>query len=691
MSDKIKAQHLERKAILYVRQSSSYQVQHNEESRRLQYAMRHRLEDLGWREIEVVDEDLGRSAAGTVARAGFERMVSEVCLGKVGAVAAREVSRFARNSREWQQLVEVCRVVDTLLIDQDVVYAPRHSNDRLLLGLKGSLNEYELDLLRQRSLEARYEKARRGELVVSAPVGFLRTEDQRLELNPDQRVQERIRLVFRKFLELGSIRQTLLWFLEEDLQVPAQVADGSVVWKRPRYTSIRGILTNPAYGGAYAFGRTEHGARVEGGRTRKVSRHRQREEWIALIPQHHEGYVGWEQFEQIQTMIAGNCRASQPGAPKRGAALLAGLLRCRRCGRKLMVSYTGGGRVFLRYSCTRGYLDNGDPKCLGVGGIPLDAAIGREVIRVVGPAAIEAAVYASREQHQQLDLTQSALQQDLEAARYAARRTQKQFDAADPENRLVADELERRWNQALERVQELEVRLEQFEQQRGNETSTSATAEEFADLPGLLTRLWNDPATDTRLKKRIVRTLLHEVLVDIQEETNHIELVLHWQGGLHTELRLPRRRRGSATRTDTNIQEAVRILALICPDKAIAGFLNRNDLKTGRGNRWTQERITSLRQYHKIPNHDPQLKAEQGWLTLTAAAQFLRVSSRTLRIAAENGIIPGQHPLADGPWVFRRADLQSPAAQQLVDRTRNRQHTPAVPNPRQQNLGFSGT
>ena len=350
MHEKIGAHHLERKAILYVRQSSAHQVLHNRESSALQYAMRDRLASLGWSHIETVDDDLGRSAAGGVARAGFDRMVAEVCLGKVGAVAAREVSRFARNSRDWQQLIEMCRVVDTVLIDQEAVYAPRQGNDRLLLGLKGSLNEYELDLLRQRSLSARYEKARRGELVVTVPIGFLKAGD-RIEKDPDRRIQEAIALVFDKVAELGSARQALLWFLEQGLDLPVRYANGDVTWRRPNYATIHRMIANSIYGGAYAYGKSRS---VPGYDGRSGIRRKARDEWLALIPDAHEGYVSWERAEEIRKMVSDNVPTSRHhGAPKHGDALLAGLFRCERCGRKLTVRYTGSNHNIPRYSCCR--------------------------------------------------------------------------------------------------------------------------------------------------------------------------------------------------------------------------------------------------------------------------------------------------------------------------------------------------
>jgi DNA invertase Pin-like site-specific DNA recombinase len=691
MSDKIKSQHLERKAILYIRQSSAYQVSHNLESQKLQYAMQERLQQLGWREIEVVDEDLGRSAAGTVTRAGFERMVAEVCLGKVGAVAAREVSRFARNSREWQQLVEVCRVVDTVLIDQETVYTPRQSNDRLLLGLKGSLNEYELDLLRQRSVEARREKARRGELLVTAPIGYLKTEEQHWEKDPDRRVQQAVLLVFRKFVELGTARQTLLWFLEHGLQLPVYTRQGETFWKRPTYATVYRILTNPIYGGAYAYGKTERTLHYENGEPRRGARRKPREQWLALIPNSHEGYVSWEQHQQIRRSIAENVRGGEPsGIVQGGTALMTGLLRCRRCGRKLAVSYTGNHHDVLRYECRRGWLDSGEPRCIGFGGMPVDETIAQEVLRVVQPAAVEAAVLASEEEARKQDEVLEAWGRDLEAARYAAQRAQKQYDAADPENRLVADELERRWNQALQQVREIELRIEQHVHGQGK--ASTATREEYEELATKLETVWNCADTDVRLKKRMVRTLIHEVVVDVDAEAGELILVLHWQGGVHTELRLPRRRRGhNRKQTSKEIVDAVRTLARICSDEVIAGALNRNRLLTGRGNRWTKEGVTSLRSHHAILCYGTDRRQTEGWMNLTEAADSIGVSARTLRLAVERGEIEADHPLDDGPWVFNRCELEKKATVSFVERVRGGKPDPAIPNSHQRNFGFSTT
>jgi hypothetical protein len=365
-------------------------------------------------------------------------------------------------------------------------------------------------------------------------------------------------------------------------------------------------------------------------------------------------------------------------------------LRCRRCGHKLTVRYTGNHHDVLRYSCWRGFLDSGQPRCIAFGGVSVDEAIGRELLRVVQPAAIEAALMAHEEQAHQRDEVLAALERDLEAARYGARRTQKQFDATDPDNRLVADELERRWNQALQHVRDLEARIEQHRNSQGN--LVAPAREELAQLASDLEALWSDPEADARLKKRIVRTLIHEVVVDVDAEVGEVILIIHWKGGLHSELRLPRRRRGqNSSQSSQDTLDAVKVLAHIYSDDMIASALNRSGLRTGRGNRWTRERVTSLRTHQGIPCYSADRRSAEGWMNLTEAARFLHISPRTLRLAVERGEIQAQHPVADGPWVFNQRDLETDAARQLVQRVARGTRNPAVSSAEQTRFEFSST
>jgi hypothetical protein len=320
----------------------------------------------------------------------------------------------------------------------------------------------------------------------------------------------------------------------------------------------------------------------------------------------------------------------------------------------------------------------------------VDQAITREILRVVQPAAIEAAIIAHEEQARQVDEVLAALQRDLEAAQYSARRAQKQFDAADPENRLVTDELERRWNQSLQRVREIEAQIQQHQDRQG--PLTMPRREEFAELAADLESLWNDAETDARLKKRIIRTLIRDIIVDVDSQAGEVILVVHWKGGIHTELRLPRRRRGqNSTQTSIEVLEAVRVLAHICSDQLIAGVLNRNGLLTGRGNRWTRERVTALRSHNHIPCYRADQRESGPWMNLTEAAKHLGMSARTLRLAVERGEIEAQHPLTDGPWVFNRETLQTAAAATLIARVNGRNRQPAIPNTEQAAFEFSST
>lgn len=671
MSEKIKPIHLSKKAILYIRQSSQFQVNYYQESKKLQYGMQARLQQMGWQDIEVIDDDLGISASGTEERCGFERMVAQVCMGQIGTVAARELSRFARNSRDWQQLIEVCRVVDTILIDHDSVYDPRNSNDRLLLGLKGSLNEYELDLLRLRSQEARKEKARRGELLVSVPVGYVKNNGV-IEKTADLRIQKAIELVFEKFLELGSVRQTTHWFVNNDVKMPSTWLTEKVDWKLPGYSIIVKILKNPVYAGIYAYGKTQVQRVFEEGRLRKQSKLLPMKDWQVFIEDHHEAYVSKERFFRIQAMITENAQnETSKGAAKKGAALLTGLLRCKRCGRKLTVSYMGRQKNVLRYVCRRGDLDAGQPKCINFNGNDVDAAVGNEVLKVIKPSVIDASYRAWEDSCRQEDEIIASLQLELQQAQYDSQRAWRQYDLTDPENRMVASELEKRWNTSLEQIRTLEQKIEQEKQRR--KINAMPSKEEFLALSRDIPLIWNHPETEVTLKKRILRTLIEEVLVDVDSAKGLIEVVIHWKGGIHSELQVRRRKRGrNNLATSANVADIIKELAKVCSDDMIANIMNRNRYKTGFNNRWNRERVTSFRAKRKIPKCTAESKIEQGWMNLSEASAFLGVTNLPLRNAVEKGQLKAIHPLPDGPWIFNRMDLDTQDARMVVEAIKNR-------------------
>lgn len=451
------------------------------------------------------------------------------------------------------------------------------------------------------------------------------------------------------------------------------------------------MIENPIYGGAYAYGksRVATGYDAAGG-IRPRSRRKARAEWLALIPDVHEGYVSWERAEAIRKMVSDNVPTGRHhGAPKHGDALLAGLVRCRRCGRKLTVRYTGTGHNIPRYSCWRGLLDNGEPRCIAFGGLRVDDAIEEALLRVVEPGAIAAAVEAEAQAASRRDQVRDALVRDLEAARYSADRAFRQYDVIDPQNRLVAAELELRWNWALTRVGEIESRIAAHD--ASTPISSLLSPIHVTELAAGLRAVWSAPTTDARLKKRIVRTVIHEVIANIDEEASEIVLLIYWIGGVHTELRLPRRRRGQRNSTSADIIAAVRQLVLIVNDDLIAGILNRNGLLTGHGNRWTRERVAALRSHHRIPVFQPAPDGNEPWLNLNKAARLLAIAPKTLRLAAEARKIEGVHPLPDGPWIFGRSALGGQEAQSIVHRARQNPKYPTGSHLDQQNLFTSTT
>lgn len=670
--EKITPAHLRRTAVVFVRQSTPYQVTHNHESTRLQYGMIEKAREFGFTKVEVVDDDLGRSGGGSVVRPGFDTLVGIVCTGEAGAVFSSEDARLARNGRQWHYLLDLCALTESVLVDPNGVYDPRLVNDRLLLGLKGTMAEFELSLIRQRSLSAIRAKAQRGELRVPLPVGLRWTPEGRIELDPDQRVQNAVRLVFRRHMELGSARQVLLWFRRENVALPTYAHDRrclSPTWRLPSCQTIHGFLTNPMYAGAYAFGRREIRMQLVDGVPRKTEGHmKPRERWNVLILDHHPGYVSWEQYERHQQMLAENAHGKGAGGGKAGRGgrgLLVGLLRCRRCGRMLSVWYKGATNHVPRYVCSKASRNHGADLCISFGGLRPDEAIAQEVLRALEPHAVEAALRAHEMLVKDADERGRTLELQVQQARYEADLAGRRYEAVDPAKRLVAAELEARWNTALERVAHGERAMQEHRASRPE--SAPVPVEPLVSLADDLLAVWNHPASDMRIKQRILHVLVKEVVADVDRASDEIVLLIHWAGGRHTEIRVPKNKSGHTSRwSDPDAVKVIRAMAGAWSDRDIALTLNRLRLRTGTGQAWTHTRVCSVRHRMNLPAYDS-AAGQHSSATLEQAAAYLGVSTTTVRRLIQQKVLAAIQAVRGAPFQIRREDLESPEVARALE------------------------
>lgn len=674
---KIMPEHLARSAFVYIRQSTMYQVANNLESQRRQYGLVERTKQLGWQDVQVIDDDLGRSGGGT-ARPGFERLLAAICEDRVGAVVSLEASRLARNGRDWHTLLEFCGLVGTLIVDEEGIYDPRSPNDRLLLGMKGTMSEMELSVFRQRSVEAMRQKAQRGELYLTVAVGYVKADDGRIEKDPDRRVQDAIELVFRKFDELRSIRQTLLWFRQEHVLVPSIVQGRGkrpIEWKLPVYPTVYHILTNPVYAGSYAFGRRGTQVVIKDGRKR-IMRDTVRNNWKAwpiLLHHHHEGYISWAEFERNQHLIADNANGKSNlgrGAIRRGEALLPGLLRCARCGRRLVIRYSGKGGNTQNYYCRGEFGAEARDNCIRFGGMRIDRAISQEVLIRLQPLGIEAALAAMEARSHEQDDKRQQMQNAIRQAQFEVARARRQYDAVDPDNRLVAGELERRWNERLIHLQDLEHQAESLAAQHAPQLSVQDRIR-LMELGEDLAKAWNSPHVSVEKRKQIIRLLIKEIVVDIVGDA--LSLVVHWQGGDHTEMTVKKNKVGRTRwAVEADVIDLVRVLARQMPDHTIAAILNRSGKTTAHGKGWTRTHVCGFRKSHNIAIYREGERRERGEATLDEAADILKISRTTAYRMINEGTLLARQLCIGAPWIIRLSDLQHDAIRREADSRRSR-------------------
>jgi len=671
---KVRSEHVSRKAVVYLRQSSMKQVRENLESQRLQYALAERARKVGFAEVEVIDHDLGVSAAIGSEREGFQHLVSEVALGQVGAVVSREVSRLSRTDKDWCHLLEVCQIFDTLIMDEDQVYDLSEIDDQLVLGIKGTMSVVELKVLRMRMLQGRNEKARRGELRTRLAPGFAYDSTGKMVLHPDERIRDAIARIFLKFRELWSARQVFMWFHDNEIRVPVNHWGGGAAeleWKLPTLSFIQDALRNPIYAGAYVHGRRPVETVFSDGKlTKRAASPRQPEECRVFLRDHHEGYIDWQEYERNRKRLRKNCMRfeSDPAtaAVRGGHGLLGGVLRCGHCGRKLQVRYWGRKGTTPRYFC-KGDYDSGGSYCLSFGGHKVDQRFSHEILQVLSPLGIEASLRATQELRSQHGDRVQALSLELEQLDYEVQRAFEQYDQVDPRNRLVAAELERRWNAKLDeqdRVRDALATLNAARQPVSSEVEAKLRrlGEDFAQV-------WHDSGCPAELKKKIVHSLIEEITVTLDEESAMLHFVVHWKGGCHTALDLEKPRPATATKTSADALEVLRKMAPRYGDGQIAAVLNKSGLRTGRGKRWTQTRVATARRNYSIAGQwtmipDPDI------LNLSQAAKHCGVSQYTIQQLVKCGLLKNNQVVTHAPWELERENLDSDPIRATLDHLR---------------------
>lgn len=642
---KITASHLKRNAYLYIRQSTLRQVMENTESTQRQYALRERAVALGWpvENVVTIDSDLGRSGASTADREGFQELVAEVGLGNAGIVMGLEVSRLARNSADWHRLLEICAVTDTLILDEDGLYDPKHFNDRLVLGMKGTMSEAELHVLKGRLRGGILNKAKRGELKIPLPVGFVYDERDNIILDPDTQVKEAIRLLFRTFIRTGSACATVKAFREEKLLFPRRLKKsphkGDLVWGKLVHHRVLQVLHNPKYAGAFCYGKTRMWKNVEG---KTVYRKLPQDEWTVLLPDAHVGYISWQEYEDNQRRLAelaqayGNDRRNGP--PREGPALLQGLAMCGVCGGRMGVRYhVNSKRVVPEYVCQRMGIEHAQHSCQNIMGHGIDDAVGELVLESMKPAALEVALVVQQELQSRIDEADRLRHKQVERARYESELARRRYMQVDPDNRLVADTLEAEWN---EKLKALTCAQEEYERAREADRMV-LDDEQRKKIMALTTdfpRLWNNPKTPQRDRKRMIRLLIEDVtLIRGSQITAHVR----FKGGATKTLTLPVPL-GAADlrRAKPELVDEVDRLLEQYTESQIGSIMRERGTFSPTGLTFSASRVRDIRCNHNLkPRYDRLRK--KGMLTLDEMAQALDISTSTVKLWRDLGLITG--------------------------------------------------